>query len=275
MIQVLQVLLGIVGFAGLVTWICTTRGGEYPLRVVLTLAVLGVLVFVDGFTLAVREEYRTRYGRVMSGVVDSLRSDNSVRDRGQGRTHASDLGLYAGLWQTLLTRSLDVWIVEYSYPCSGATGRCSGQDLVARDLWERLEVGQSVKVRQSIDETGTARLDENPQRGLALIKTALACVLLGAAGLMSGHLTLFRRHKYIEVDAIVTSVDRVQYGDEMRWKVHFAYFDNQGNAQDSVDEVNDPSWKVGDDCRAVYLPKVPDAATLRPRLGSDRDLTPV
>jgi len=64
---------------------------------------------------------------------------------------------------------------------------------------------------------------------------------------------------------VVTSVERVQYGDEMRWKVRFSYFDAKGMAQDSVDEVNDPSWKSGDDCRAVYRPKTPDLATLRPR----------
>jgi hypothetical protein len=55
--------------------------------------------------------------------------------------------------------------------------------------------------------------------------------------------------------------------------VHFAYFDDKGDAQDSVDEVNDPSWKSGDDCRAVYSPRTPDLATLRPRV--DPGLTPV
>jgi hypothetical protein len=80
--------------------------------------------------------------------------------------------------------------------------------------------------------------------------------------MMSGRLKLFRRRKYIQADAVVTSVERVQYGDESRWKVHFAYFDVQGNAQDSVDEVNDPTWKAGDDCYAVYSPQTPDAATL-------------
>ena len=103
-------------------------------------------------------------------------------------------------------------------------------------------------------------------------KTALACLMLAIAGLVSGRLKLFQRPKYIQADATVTSVEQVRYGDESRWKVRFAYFDVKGNAQDSVDEVNDPSWKAGDDCRAIYRPQTPDLATLQ---RGDRGLTQV
>jgi hypothetical protein len=136
-----------------------------------------------------------------------------------------------------------------------------------------LDVGQTLNVRQSIDERTTGRLDENPQRGLAVVKTAIACVLLFVACLLSGRLPLFRRQKYIETDATVTAVERVRYGHEARWKVQFAYFDLNGDAQDSVDEVNDSSWKAGDHCRAVYRPQLPDLATLKPRLEAQADVS--
>jgi hypothetical protein len=271
----LEVLLQIVGFAAITAWVFTRRPrSSYGSMIAVGLAVGGGLVFFDGFRLGVLEESRTRYGRVVSGVVEDLRSSGgTIWDA--SRAQSNDLDTYEGVCRFLLTFSRDEWIVSYRYPCAGGTGICRGREYVAKDLWSRLQVGQPINVRQSVDEKRTARLDENPQRGMALVKVALSCVLLAVTGLLSGRLTLFRRVKYIEADGVVTSVERVQYGDEMRWKVRFAYFDATGNAQDSIDEVNDPSWKAGDDCRAVYRPQAPDLATLRPRLGSDPGLTPV
>lgn len=271
----LALLIQIVGLAAITAWVFTRRQrSSYGSIVAFVLGVAGALVFVDGFRLAVREEYRTRYGRVVTGVVDDLRSSDSSSSS-TARLKSSELDTYEQLCRFLLTRSPEEWIVVYSYPCMGVTGSCRGREQVPRDLWMRLNAGQPIAVRQSVDEKRTARLDENPQRGLALVKVALACVLLTLSGFVSGRFTLFRGPKYVEVDGVVTSVERIQYGDEMRWKVRFAYFDDRGTAQDSVDEVNDPSWKSGDDCRAVYSPKTPDLATLRPRLGSDPGLTPV
>jgi hypothetical protein len=142
---------------------------------------------------------------------------------------------------------------------------CRERDFVPHALWLRLEAGHTVNVLQSKEETRTARLDENPQRGLAIVKTAFACVLLALAAVFSGRLTIFGRPKYVQADAIVTSVEPVKYGDDVRWKVRFAYFDAKGNAQDSVDEVNDPNWKSGDGCYAIYRPQTPDMATLHGR----------
>jgi uncharacterized protein DUF3592 len=269
-----QVLLQIIGFAAITTWLFTRpQRSSYSSMLAFVLGVAGALVFVDGFRLGVLEESRTRYGRVVAGVVDDLRSSDGTAWRGS-RLQASELSAYEGICRSLLTLSLDEWVVDYRYVCNGATGLCRNREYVTHDLWSRLQIGQSINVRQSSDEKRTARLDENPQRGLALVKVALSCALLVLAGFFSGQFTLFRRQKYIEVDGVVTSVERVQYGDEARWKIRFAYFDAQGNAQDSIDEVNDPSWKSGDDCRAVYSPRTPDLATLRPRLGSDPGLTP-
>jgi len=52
-------------------------------------------------------------------------------------------------------------------------------------------------------------------------------------------------------------------GEEQRWKVKFGYFDANGNAQESVDEVTVLKVKTGDDCVAVYRPNSPDLATLQ------------
>ena len=261
----------LIGLAVITEWLFNRRRrSRYGSMAPVVLSVAGAVVFVDGFRLAVVEEYRTRYGHVVTGVVEDLRTSDLSST---SPLKYSELSTYEQVCRFLLTRSREEWVVHYSYPCAGVTGSCSVHEQVTRGLWTRLNIGQPVAVRQSIDEKRTARLDENPQRGLALVKVALSCVLLALSGFISGRFPLFARQKYLEVAGVVTSVERVQYGDEMRWKVRFAYFDDKGNAQDSVDEVNDPSWKSGDDCRAVYSPKTPDLATLRPRSGPS--LTPV
>jgi uncharacterized protein DUF3592 len=262
-----------VGLAATMAWLFTRRQRtSSSATAAFVLGVAGALIFVDGFRLAVVEENRTRYGHVVTGVVEDLRTSDLSST---SPLKYSELTTYEQVCRFLLTRSPEEWVVRYSYPCGGVTGSCSVHEQVTRDLWMRLNRGQPIAVRQSINEKYSARLDENPQRGLALVKVALACVLLALSGFATGRFTLFARQKYVEVDGVVTSVERIQYGDEMRWKIRFAYFDDKGNAQDSVDEVNDPSWKSGDDCRAVYSPKTPDLATLRPRLGSGPGLTPV
>jgi len=264
--------------AALASWVWSTQRSDYRTLIAVILGVGGGVVFFDGFSLGVLEESRTRYGRVAPGVVENLRtSAGTIWDA--SRTKSKEVDTYEAVCRFLLTFSQDTWIVDYRYSCTGGSGTCRGHEHVRQELWSRLQIGQSINVRQSIEEKRSARLDENPQRDLAMVKTALACVLLALAGLVSGRLTFFPRQKYIEVDGVVTSVERVQYGDEMRWKVRFSYFDAKGMAQDSVDEVNDPSWKSGDDCRAVYRPKIPDLATLRPRSAApsrpDPSLTPV
>lgn len=236
---------------------------------------VGALALIDGFTLAVIEESRARYGQVVSGVVEERLSTTgelgtrTIGGRGYGRgrptVRTSGFDLYQTATRAVVTGSFDAWVIDYRYPCSVAGGMCRERDFVPHDLWLHLEAGDTVNVRQSKDETRTARLDENPQRALAIVKTALACVLFALAAAFGGRLKLFRRPKYIQADAIVTSVQPVKYGDEVRWKVHFAYFDAKGHAQDSVDEVNDPHWKSGDECYAVYTVQTPDVATLQGR----------
>lgn len=256
-----QVLLEIGALAAIALFMRRRQRYNYGSAMVLLLTAAGGYVFFDGFSLAVLEESRTRYGRVVSGIVQQMESSTPADS-------------YERFCRFLLTGSTDQLRVTYLYRCGGRTGTCTGQEYVSRDLWNRLSLGEHVNVRQSIDEKTTGRLDDNPQRGLAIVKTALACVLLAMAALVSGRIGLFRGRKYVEVDAVVTSVEPVRYGRETRWKVHFAYFDAKGNSQDSVDEVNDPSWKSGENCRAVYAPRTPDLATLRPRSDHQAGVAP-
>jgi hypothetical protein len=203
------------------------------------LVMAGAIALVDGFSLAVKEEARGSYGRVVNGIVT--------------KRFSSD-----GIWPA--------WVVDYRFPCRTAHGWCSGRDLVSQDLWEKLRVGAPVRVRQGDREITTARLDDNPQLVKAFIKTAFGCALFALACAAAGRLK-FRGRGYVEAPAVVTAVRPVAYGHETRWKIHFAYFDTKGHAQESIDEVNDPSWKVNDDCVAVYRPKTPDLATLQARPG--------
>jgi hypothetical protein len=281
--SVAALVLQIAGVAAIASWLWRQYFSDRDV-VALVLGIAGALVLYDGFSLAVREESRARYGQIGAGVVLGLYTSDAtaVLPVGYGARPSRTTGsnAYQGIAHFLWTASLDEWVVQYRYPCASATGTCQGADFVDRDLWNRLHIGQTVNVRRSTDETMTARLDENPQRGLALVKTALAALLFALAGFVSGRLTLLPKRKYLQADAVVTSVERVRYGQDTRWKVRFAYFDVDGNAQDSADEVNDPSWKVGDDCYAIYRPQSPDVASLQRgqtgvRPESDQGLTPI
>lgn len=284
--KVLLVAFQVTALAGIGYWIFARPSRRFGGRTTgaLALAGAGAFALIDGFSLAVIEESRARYGVVVSGVVEERLSTTGElgtrtiggRNRfGRGPTvRTTGFDAYQTVSRALLTGSFDGWVIDYRYPCSVAGGRCREREFVSHDLWLRLEAGHTVNVRQSKDETRTARLDENPQRGLALVKAAMACVLLTIALWTSGRLKIFHGPKYIQADAIVTSVEPVKYGDEVRWKVHFAYFDVKGHAQDSVDEVNDPTWRSGDECYAVYRPQAPDVATLHGRAKPEHSVAP-
>lgn len=284
--KVLLVAFQVSALAGIGYWIFgrPARRYSYGTTGALVLAGVGAMALLDGFSLAVIEESRARYGQVVSGVVEErlsttgelgTRTIGGRRRYGRGpAVRTSGFDAYQTLTRALVTGSFDAWVIDYRYPCSVGGGMCRERDFVPHDLWRRLEAGHTVNVRRSKEETRTARLDENPQRGLAFVKTALACVLFAVAALVSGRLKISRGLKYIRADAVVTSVEPVKYGDEVRWKVRFAYFDVKGNAQESVDEVNDPTWKSGDDCYAVYSSQIPDVATLHGRATPKHPVVP-
>ena len=239
------------------------------------LTVGGVLACVAGFGLAVSEEARGRYGRVSSGVVveklSSSREDGTRyigrqggRDQAPTRPVVTAKGFefYDVLGRILLTGSPNAWVIDYRFGCDAAPV-CWGRDFVSEDLWSRLRAGDTVNVRRSDGETGTSRLDENPQWGTAFADLAIGGALLLAAGLVSGRFAFFRPRTWITAPAIVTAVEPVKYGDAIRWRVRFAYFDPAGAAQESADEVGVATWKPGDECFAVFQPNQPDLATMR------------
>ena len=240
---------------------------------------IGALGFCEGFLLAVREESRSRYGQVVPGfVVEKMVSDGGDRTGGRSWTRDGrvlrtgpgiDLLIYRRIARLMATGSARTLIVAYRYPCRTNLGTCLGRDYVGPALWATLRIGGTVSVRRVEGETGTARLDENPQWTVALGDMGIGVVLLTAAALLSGRLTP-RRRRYLSASAVVTRVEQVTYGDAIRWKVRFAYFDSNGNAQDSADEVNQATWKAGDDCVAVYRPETPDLATLQPGVVHDQ-----
>ena len=128
----------------------------------------------------------------------------------------------------------------------------------------RLRAGQPVAVRQAEGESMTARLDEYPQWHIAAAKIGLGVGLLFVAGLVSGRIRVFRRRRWVTAPAVVLAVEPVRSGEDTPWRIRFAYFDREGVAQESADEVGSRAWKVGDSCIAVFQRTRPDLATLRP-----------
>ena len=239
------------------------------------LAAGGVMAFLDGFTLAVMEESRARYGHVSSGVVvEKFSSSGAQGTRRIGRRGGRDqqhtrpvvtahgFAFYDPLARLIVTGSAEAWVVDYRFGCAG--GRtCSDRDFVTEEQWLPLRAGSTVTVRQADWETKTSRIDGNPRWATALAELGIGGLLLTAAGLVSGRLVLFHRRRWLTAPAVVTAVERLKYGDETRWRIRFAYFDRHGQAQESADQVAHGSWKAGDSCVAVYRPDQPDLATLQ------------
>jgi hypothetical protein len=221
------------------------------------------------------EDARARHGRVTTGTVvekfSSLERSGSRyigpwggRDQVNRRPIVTGTGftLYERLSRWITTGSPHARVIEYQFSCD-APRDCRRRDFVSEEMWSRLRVGQIVKVREIADEPYSGRLDANSQWALALTELGLGSMLLMAARLMSGR-PLFRRRDWITAPAVVMRVEPVNSGDATRWRIHFAYFDLEGHAQESVDEVAAGTWKSGDDCFAVFRRRQPDVATLRP-----------
>jgi hypothetical protein len=238
------------------------------------LAAGGVMACLDGFMLGVTEENRASYGRVSLGVVVEKFSSSGAQGTrrigrgGRDQVHtrpvvtSKGFSFYDQLARLIVTGSAEAWVVDYRFPCAG--GRtCFERDFVTEELWLPLRAGSTVNVRQAEGETTTARIDGNPQRATAFADFGIGSVLLTAAGLVSGRLVLFRRRRWLTAPAVVTAVEPLKYGDEVRWRIRFAYLDRNGEAQQSADQVAQGSWKTGDSCVAVYRPEQPDLATLQ------------
>ena len=270
-------LLAKLGAAVFVAYKISSRG-RLTLRGMATyvLVVIGVMACFEGFTLAYREENRARYGRVTSGVVVERFSSTGAqgsrhigrrggRDQARRRPIVTITGfqMHDVLARAIATGSPMAWVVEYRFSCENPHG-CSERDFVSEDLWMRLRAGEPVNVRQAPGETATARLDEYPQWRFAAADIGLGAALLSIAGLLSGRIQLFSSRRWVTTPAVVLAVEPVRDGDDPRWRVRFAYFDREGVAQESADEVATRAWAVGDACLAVFQPTRPDLATLRP-----------
>jgi hypothetical protein len=269
-------LLAKLGAAVFVAYKISSRG-RLTLRGMATcvLVVIGLMACFEGFTLAYQEENRARYGRVTSGVIlEKFSSSGAQGTRHIGRRGGRDQArrrpivtitgfqMHDVLARAIATGSPMAWVVEYRFSCENPHG-CSERDFVSEDLWMRLRAGEPVNVRQAQGETATARLDEYPQWRFAAADISLCAALLSIGGLLSGRIQLFNSKRWVTTPAVVLAVEPVRDGDDPRWRVRFAYFDREGVAQESADEVATRAWAVGDACIAVFQPTRPDLATLR------------
>lgn len=257
-------------FVGWAYWLSNGRAGKPKTIAAIVLGVLGFMAAHDGVVLARREQARSG-GGVVTGVIveragpagaDGTRRVIGRRWRRYRSLTTDGFTVHDAFARLILTGSTRPWIVEYRYPCGGPAV-CRGKDYVPEAAWRRLPVGENVDVRQSTDGSQFVRLENHPQRAEAAIDLGFAGVLLVGAVALSGILER-RVDDYLTAPAVVTAVEPVTYVGATRWRIRFAYFDPTGAAQESADEVMTGSWKPGDDCLAVFSPRRPDLASLRP-----------
>jgi hypothetical protein len=270
------IVLNVIGFILCAYWAATRSKATLRTVVAYCIALPGLIIFVSGFAIGVREDARGRYGRVVTGVVThkynwtypaetaapATPQANPSQPRPILATRGS--GFYDLLPYVMLTPSPYTWVVDYRFPCTPQAD-CLGHDFVPHALWARIQPGGTVSVRQAEDESITSRLDDNPQWLVAFVDMGLGGALLLVAGVVSGRVEVLRhRRRWITAPAVVMAVEPVQYRDVVRWKVRFSYFDPEGAPQESADEVVTNVWKPGDDCLAVFQQGQPDLATMRP-----------
>lgn len=223
-----------------------------------------------GFELE-REIARRERGRIDPGIV--LTKHSSTGEDGSstiGRSHRSSGGnpsvntedgfrFYDVLARLLLTGSRHAWVVDFRYPCETSSG-CVGRDFVPRELWKRLQPGETINVRSVEGRVGSGRVSANNDLLTPTVKFAMGGLLAALATLLMRGYT--PKQKYVTVPAIVMSVKPVPSGDTLHWKVRFAYFDENGVARESSDEFFRAGLNVGDDCVARYPVGKPDLGTL-------------
>jgi hypothetical protein len=271
LLPVLTFVVLIGGFYVLISRPASPRDG-----VAFLLAVVAAMPLIDGCMLLSREYDRWQDGRVAPGVVvEKLSSMGAASSRTIGGRRrwrrpralpsivtSTGFQFHDVLARLMLTGSPDAWVIVYRYPCEASGSECRQREFVRHDLWSDLQVGQTVNIRTARGQD-QGRLDENPTWSTAIAKVAIGATLMLVAGLVSGRLTLRRRRKYVTAPAVVTAVDPVTLGDEVHWRVRFAYFVADGTACESADQVSIRGLKPGDDCIAVYPPEHPDLGTLR------------
>jgi hypothetical protein len=244
------------------------------------LAVNAVAAFSAGFYVAVQEDARSRSGRIVQGVVtERISSTGELGTRRIGLAHVLRGGpgydalrsintiegseFYQVIARQILTRSAQMWVVDYSYDC-GRLHPCFWRDFVTHEKWLQLGAGMPVDVRYVPDGIGGARLDNNPQWATAIVEMTLGALLMLVAASVFGMLpSLIRRTKRLETMAVVSAVERVQCGGAPRWRVRFSYLDDLGHPREATDEFAIDEWKVGDTGIATYEVAEPGVAGLR------------
>lgn len=268
----LSILIGLLFFGALYILLGkkrTTR--EY---IAFGVGVAAVVPLLDGGTTLVQESARLQDGAIVAGVVTGkLSSTGADGTRTIGRQRwgrpSPTINTIHGfrahemLARWIVTGSRHAWVVEYRYPCGNGSG-CVNREFVDRALWSRVEVGQVVNVRtaKGLDDSG--RLGENPMLAIGAVKFAIGAAIAFAAAALSGWRSP-RRRKCATVPAVIMSVEPIQLGERVHWKVGYAYFAPDGTAYQRADEVYVPGLKPGDDCLAVYPVDAPDLGTLKPQ----------
>ena len=268
----MSLIVAVVLFAAWAYWLYAGKARSRGGAAALLMSIVAAFAAFDGTTLAMREYARTRDGVVTTGIVTGKFSSTGAGGtptirafpyRRSWRASATGFTIHDELARLVFTGSLNAWIIDYRYGCSRAYG-CSGRDFVPEALWRRLSVDRTVNVRRARGDRYSSRLDENPQLRLALFDVAFASSLFLGAAAVSGRLPAPRRPRYVTVPAVVVGVQPVKYGPAIRWRVRFAYFDVNGIAQESADEVVKDVWKPGDECTAVFPHDQPALASFRP-----------
>jgi hypothetical protein len=239
--------------------------------VALAIGFLAAWPLLDGGFALEREIARRERGRIDPGIVlTKLSSTGEDGSRTIGRRYrrfrpspfvntANGFRVYDVLTRMLLTGSRQAWVVDFRYPCGSVAG-CVGRDFVPRALWTRLQPGQPVNIRSVEGRPGSGRLSENNDLLVPAVKFAMGGILALIAVLVGRGVS--PREKYVTVPAVVISVTSVPSGDTLHWKVRFAYFDENGVARESADEVFKAGLNAGDDCVARYPAGKPDLGTL-------------
>jgi hypothetical protein len=245
------------------------RSGSWDRLLLFGLVIVGGIAAFDAFRLAVREEYRQRYGATVTGVVVSrLTTDREVAARGnavayQGQIPNAHLRVDRALARWVRTRSTDVWWVGFEYPSGGTLRR--GGDTVSRTEWESLRAGQQVEIRfdpsrQDYERAALAAASDLPD---ALAQAAIGTALIGLATLLARATKRKRPARRSTATALVTDVTPLTNG-RARWRVEFVFLDDEGNKHECVQEFLRDIWQPGHEAIADYEPHRPHEAVLIP-----------
>ena len=245
-----------------------TRRLAWHQILVLGLLVAGGIAAFDGFRLAVREEWRQRYGATTTGVVVTKLATNPEARSGGGRAgrhlvpRTFDRADRA-IARWIRTRSTEVWWVGFEYPSGGMQRQ--GGDTVSRDTWHALQPGQQVAVRfdPSRQDFDRAALDGQSDLPDALAQAAVGATLIGIAALLSRAARPKKARRRLSATALVTDVKALTRG-QPRWQVAFAFLDDEGTKHECAQEFIRDIWQPGHEGLAEYEPDRPYEAVIIP-----------